>query len=445
MKKLIKWVLRISAFLALLIMLLVLAMSVLFDPNDFKHHAADFVHKETGHRLEINGPVELQWFPAVGLQLSEVEFTANQDLEVLPLFTAASLRLELDLWSILGRHIKIDDLTLSQPVVNLWIDQKGEGNWESLLHNLSATEPLSNDDRTPESALTLAIHRMQLQDASVHWLDKQSGKGLELEHLNISTGYLLPGKPALIEAQLKLSTVQPAIKLDLSLIGELNADEHFKEIDINGLVIETTAYGENFPEAGTQLKLATDLSLNFPGESFQLSDLSIVGLHTHITGQLHGKGFSGWPQLNGQLVMQETNLRSWLVALGVAVETADSQVLTRLSADIGLQQQDELLLLHPIQIQLDDSMIHGKAQIRIGDDLQMNGQLTIDRIDLDSYLVNTEVREGTGFQLSTNVEALRKLQLDAELAIGQLTLNRIVLQQVKMQMQSSEGAILLTH
>ncbi len=445
MKKLIKWVSRTAAFLLLVIMLLVLAISLLFDPNDFKHHVSELVQQETGHQLEIHGPVELQWFPPVGLQLSEVELITSQDAEGRPLFAAASLDLKVNLWALLAHHVKIDDLTLNQPVVNLVSDQTGQGNWGSLLHSPPDQVSQSNGDGTADSGFTLAIHRIQLQDASVHWQDDKSGKGFDLEHLNISTGDLLAGTPASIEVQLSLSTVQPAMNLDLLLNGELSAAENFAEIEIAGLAIEVTARGENFQEAGLQLKLVTDMNLNFPDKSFQLNDLTISGADTRITGQLHGKGFSGLPQLNGRLAMQEINLRPWLTAFGVVLNTPDSRALTRVSADIGLQQKDDALLLHPMQIQLDDSTIHGRAQIRMEDNLQINGQLTIDRIDLDRYLENTKAGEGAGFQMAAGVEALRKLQLDAELAIDQLTMGNIKLQQVTMKVQSENGTILLQH
>ena len=130
--------------------------------------------------------------------------------------------------------------------MNLLIDRSGQGNWESLLLILSAKESPSNDTRAQGSGFTLAIHRILLQDASVHWQDKQSGKRFDLEHLNVSTGYLLPGKPALIEMQLSLSAVKPAMNLDLSLNGELNTDENFSELGIDGLVMEMTAHGGMF-------------------------------------------------------------------------------------------------------------------------------------------------------------------------------------------------------
>jgi AsmA protein len=444
MGKLIKWVLKAGAFLVLAIVLLLLSIGVLFDPNDYKHHVTDFVQQKTGHQLEINGPVELQWFPSAELQLSEVRLSTNDHSFDQPLFNAAKLQLKLDWRALLGHHIKIDALTLNQPAVNLLRDQKGQGNWESLLGNLSTQESPSNDGKASDSGFTLTIHRIQMDDASVHWQDQQSGKAFNLKHLNLSTGYLQPGKPALIRTELSLAVVQPAITLDMSLSGELDVDDSFDLIDLSGMAMELTAHGENFPDAGMQLELAADMSVNFPDESFQLNDLSIAGADTHITGQLHGKGFSGLPQLDGRLVLQKTNLRSLLALLGHSVDTTDPQVLTRVSADIGMQQQGELLLLRPIQIQLDDSMIQGKAQLRAGDGLQLNGKLTVDRIDLDRYLTTAGDREDALFQLSVKVEGLRNMQLDAELAIDELTLNKIVFHDVLMKVQSSEDAISLS-
>jgi len=207
------------------------------------------------------------------------------------------------------------------------------------------------------------------------------------------------------------------------------------------MAMELAVQGGSVPHPGVQLEMAADLSLNVPEERFQLDDLSIAGADTHITGQLHGKGFNRLPQLDGRLVMQETNLRSLLTLLGIVVETTDPQVLTRVSAEIGLQQQGELLLLRPIEIHLDDSLIQGEGQFRTGGNLQLAAELKLDRIDLDRYLAGATAGEGAGFQLSTHIESLRKLQLDAEVVVGELASNKVILRDVLMKVQSSETGV----
>ena len=443
MKKLVKWALRAGGFLLLAFALLVLAGKVFFDPNDFKHHAIEFVHENTGQQLEINGAVGLQWFPSLHLQVSGVRLITQLDSVGYPLFSAAGLDLKLDLWSLLRNRLEIDELALRQPVLNLSTDQDGQGNWESLLSSLSAKKSPASDTRDQDSGVSLAVHRVEMRDASVHWMDNASGNRFDLEHLNISTGYLSPGRPALVEARFGLSMVKPTMNLKLSLKGEMSTEEDFTELDIDGLVIDMTAYGESIQESGAALKLTADLALNFTEESFQVDDLSIIGADARISGQLHGRGSGGVPELNGRMLIHQINLRSWLGMLGLAVDTADAGALTRVSAEIGLQQENELLLLHPVQIQVDDSRIQGRAQTRAGDNLQINGRLAIDHIDLDRYLPKPGAGEETGSQLSVRVEALRNLQLDAELTFDQLTLNGIDLNRVIMKVQSREGMLLL--
>ena len=445
MKKPVKWALKAAVLLLLAFILLLLGIRGFFGPDDLKHLMVGFVQEKTGHRLEINGAAKLHWFPSVALQLSQVRLMTNRDSGGQPLFSAAELGLKMDLWPLLGRHVKIDELALKQPVVNLLIDREGQRNWESLLLDLPEKEPISDAARAQDSGFSFAIHRVLLQDASLHWRDEQSAKRIDLQHLGVSVGYLLPGRPAPIEAQLKLTAADPALNLDLSLKGELAADESFSDWGIKGLVMEMTALREAAGERGIKLKLLADLGMNFPDKSFQLNDFTIIGADTHITGQLHGKGFHDLPLLKGGLVIRELNLRSWLLMLGVEVDTSDSSVLARMNGEIGLQQQGKLLVLDPMRIQLDDSRIHGKAQIMIEDNLQISGQLTIDDMDLDRYLANGDASEGTVFQLSARVEALRNLQLDAEIVIDRLTLNKIDLQQATIKVRSREGTLLLAH
>lgn len=441
MGKLIKWMFRAIALLLLAGILLVLAIGLFFDANDFKHHVSDFVLQETGYLLNIDGPVKLQWFPSAAVQLSEVQFSLNQDADDQPLFSATGLLLKLDWKALLGRRIRIEALTLDQPSVSLLRDQKGQGNWEPLLHSLSTGKPQAAENKHPDADFGLFIHRIQLQDASVYWHDQQSGKEFSLQHLQLSTGYLQPGKPALIRAQLGLSLAQAVMKLQLSLSGELDVDDSFNLIDLSAMAMELTVQGEELPHPGLRFELAADLSLNIPDEHFQLDDLSIAGVHTHITGHLHGKGFSGLPQLDGRLVMQETNLRSLLMLSGIAVDTADPQALTGVSAEIGLQQQGELLLIRPIVIHLDESVMQGEGQLRAWDSLQLAAELKMNRIDLDRYLPPRQAKDGTGFRLSTNIQSLRKLQLDAKVSVGELRSNKVTLHDVLMKVRSTDTGI----
>ncbi len=91
------------------------------------------------------------------------------------------------------------------------------------------------------------------------------------------------------------------------------------------------------------------------------------------------------------------------------------------------------------------SAAQGKAQFSAGGNMQLIGWLELDRMDPDRYLMLTSTSKGSDFdfQLSTNIEGLRELQLDLAVMVDELILNEITVYNLLLKVQSSEGEILL--
>ncbi|MCK4894600.1 MAG: AsmA family protein, partial [Calditrichia bacterium] len=73
MKKLFKLLgFLISAVFVLLIMLVV-ALTIFIDPNDYKDEIAVLVKEQTGRTLSIEGDLELSFFPWIGVEIGKVQ------------------------------------------------------------------------------------------------------------------------------------------------------------------------------------------------------------------------------------------------------------------------------------------------------------------------------------------------------------------------------------
>ncbi len=67
--KVVKWILGIFAVLFLG---LVLYLTLLFDPNDFKPQIVDAVKKQTGRELVISQDLNWTFFPTLGIELGGI-------------------------------------------------------------------------------------------------------------------------------------------------------------------------------------------------------------------------------------------------------------------------------------------------------------------------------------------------------------------------------------
>ena len=64
--------LKIFAALILLLLIVVISLPFIIDPNQYKGQIISQVKKETGRELAIPGDIKLSLFPWLGVQLGEV-------------------------------------------------------------------------------------------------------------------------------------------------------------------------------------------------------------------------------------------------------------------------------------------------------------------------------------------------------------------------------------
>ena len=63
MKTCLRWIWALFSILAVSIFLLILALPLLFNPNDYKTFITDLVREKTGRELIVHGEIQLQISP----------------------------------------------------------------------------------------------------------------------------------------------------------------------------------------------------------------------------------------------------------------------------------------------------------------------------------------------------------------------------------------------
>ncbi|MEH6422475.1 AsmA family protein, partial [Pseudomonas sp. CGJS7] len=107
----------------------IVALVLLWDWNWFKGPIERQVEARTGRRLEIGGnlDVDLGWVPVI--RADALSF-ANAPWAKQPTMASAQrLQLAIELWPLLKGEVRIPDIRLTQPRVNLQTDPAHGGNW----------------------------------------------------------------------------------------------------------------------------------------------------------------------------------------------------------------------------------------------------------------------------------------------------------------------------
>ena len=133
MKLLLKSLAVLIGFVVLALILLVL----LFDPNVFKPRI-EALAREQGVALSINGDLGWTLWPSLGIDVNDVRLAARNtpDQSIARLNEASLLLAIRPLFSgeVIVHHVLVDGA-----VIDLSVDEQGTGNWEALTTDNSTT------------------------------------------------------------------------------------------------------------------------------------------------------------------------------------------------------------------------------------------------------------------------------------------------------------------
>ncbi len=223
--------------------------------------------------------------------------------------------------------------------------------------------------------------------------------------------------------------VELADQLDIKLAGadsEAFADASFS-LDANG---------------DTKTQLITVKSLALEARDFQLS------------GQMDVKQFIDKPQFTGKIKTNTFNPKALMRQLGIeAPITADNNVLTRASVQVGVSGDMNSLHLKPFKATMDDSTLSGHVNLIDLAKQALRFDLTLDKLNADRYLPPTTTGPAkttseapvsqTSDTIELPIEMMRSLNVDGTARIRQATVNKLNFQDVSLTVKASKGLLAL--
>lgn len=450
--KLLKWIVGLVLGLVLLVVIAAIAASYFIDEEALKKQVVTRFEAQIGHSLRIDGPLQLSFFPWVGVALGELVLGNAPGFAEQPLAMVRELDVKVGIMPLLEKRVAVDTVVLKGVALNLERNAQGQGNWESLAAGgKKDRKPAEKRPKKDDGEFMVELKGLELEDLDLHYIDRQSGAEHRLDDLAVRIGELVPGKVVPLEASMNLKSSAPAMTLAAALSTDLTYTGDYQRIDLSALALELDAKGEGLPGEGVKLKLAADVALDQAAGKLAVSDFSLSGLNVDVTGAVSISDLEGAPRVEGKLALQQTNLKELLQLAGVVIETADPEALTQVSGDIRLVQQGASLMLKPLVMKLDDSTLEGHVEVASFEGPVVRANLKLDAIDLDRYLPpaseaqkSPPAKENGDPGKKTekpDFTALRKLNLDANFHIGKLKVSNLKMDSVALKLRAKQGVI----
>ncbi|WPO99674.1 AsmA family protein [Pseudomonas sp. HR96] len=479
--------------LLLIIVALGFALTHLFDPNDYKDEIRQLARDKARVELTLNGDIGWSLFPWLGLELHDASVaTLNNPKQ--PFADLQMLGLSVRVLPLLRREVQMSDIRVEGLNLKLVRDESGHGNWQDIGkplapaaaasapdvavdHNASAAQPQPAQEHSSR-VVKLDIDSLTINNASVHYSDIKSGQELTADSIQLSTGGIHENTDIPLKLTAFLGTNQPVVRARTELAGELRIDRktrryQFEDMRLSGEVSGDPLQGNTVSYAA-QGQLLLDLGANVA----EWSGLKFSANQLRALGELNVRNLDSDPQLSGGLSIAQFDLRTFLESAGQtlpAMAAADSLRSVELVA--RLQGTKNSLALEDLNLKLDGGSYSGRVAVDDFGKKALRVTLQGDKLDADRYLPprsadaasaaaarKTEVQESEAGAIAgagttplpdkpshvawsndrlLPIQLLRELDLQADLSLGQLTLQQLPIQNAALKLQAAGGLLTL--
>ena len=477
--------------LLLIIVALGFALTHLFDPNDYKDEIRKLVRDRAHVELTLNGDIGWSLFPWLGLELHDASVATLTEPSK-PFADLQMLGLSVRVLPLLRKEVQMSDVRVEGLNLMLTRDENGHGNWEDIGKvPAAAANPAqppvaqTSPDTAPDAAaakpdkawqpLKLDIDSLTVNNARIDFNDVQKARQFTAESIQLSTGPVHNATDIPVKLTAFLSTNQPVIRTKTELTGKLRFDRALKRYQFDDMRFSGEAAGD--PLQGKTLtfsaqgQLLADMSANVA----EWTNLKFSANQLRALGELHVRDLDKAPQLSGGISIAQFNLREFLDSVGQTAPTLGDNSLTRLEMVSRIAATQNSVSLDDLTLRLDESTFTGRVAVDDFAKQSLRLKLKADTFDADRYRPpQSEQAKAAGAARKTEVqgneaeamaasgtsplpnqptqvawsdtkllplERMRKLDVDADLNFGKLTVEKLAIQNAALKTSALDGVI----
>lgn len=505
MAKLLKIIGILIGTVVVLVIAALISIILIFDPNEYKPQISAAVEDATGRQLTIQGDISLSLFPWIGMELGEITLSNAAGFDDVAFAHIDGAEVKLRLLPLLKQEVEMKAVTLRGLRLNLQIDENGKTNWDDLTQPEATTaeqatpptptQPGDDSQAAQVGLAALAIGGVEITNANVLYDDRSSGARYAIEQMTLITGPVSLTDPLDVTLNSLFNSNQPQIsgKLDLKtrIIADISKGEKHRleqtqitldfdspefasrgqiklnsdialdlpqeQYQLNNLVLEIKLENADLPTGKLLANLIADIEANLKQQTASISKLKLNAYDLDISGKLSASKILETPEFNGDLSIKQFNARQLLTTLGQeAPETADPEVLKKLSLDTSFSGTPEAIKLKPVNIKLDDSLLSGWLDVAMVAEKSLPAvryELKLDEIDADRYLpppsegetttVAPPASAGAAVASTLPMETLRDLDINGKLDLDKLKLSGLRITEIKTKLDAKDGVIQL--
>lgn len=467
------------------------ALTHLFDPNDYKDEIRQIARDKAHIELTLNGDIGWSLFPWLGLELHEAS-VATLINPTEPYADLQMLGLSVRVLPLLRREVQMSDVRVEGLNLRLKRDKNGHGNWEDIGKVPTAAAPAGSpapasaataeapaQPEKPPQPIRLDIDSLTVNNARVEYNDELTGKQFSAESIQLSTGPVHDSTNIPVKATAFLGTNQPVLRVRTELTGELRIERALQRYRFEDMKLSGELAGD--PLQGKTMTFAAQgqLSLDKAANVAEWTGIKISANQLRALGELKANDLDKTPQISGGLSIAQFDLAKFVDSIGQKLPAMAEGSLSKVELVSRVAATPTSIAFDNINLKLDDSSFSGRIAVEDFAKQSLRAILKADTFNADRYLPPKSAQANSATQVrqaevasteadamagagstplpdkpsktawSTErllpVERLAKLDVDADLTFGQLTIDKLPIQNAALKATGQSGLLTLTN
>ena len=451
MGRALKFLLYFLGTLVVLMVISIVAFTFLFDANAFRSTIAESVEGATGRTLEIEGDLDVSFFPWLAVELGRTRLGNAEGFGDEPFAEFEQARLSIRVMPlILKRKIAVGTAELSSLAINLEVREDGVSNWQDLAERGDAgpqTEGEPAEVSTAGGGLSgIDIGGVDFNNASLIYRDATTGSEYRLTDLNVRTGRITTGTPVDIERIFRVAAYPAGITADTEIGVRVAFDLDSGTITVSDLDVDTVANG--VVEVPLTLAIAApSITVNSADSVADLGELVIEVMNVRLAADVEAFSYAGDPTPKATLEVEAFSPRSLAQQLAIELPpTADPNTFERLRLQANAAVTESQIRLDGLTLVFDDTTFTGGLVVPKDPKGRFELDLAGDRIDITRYMAPAEegeVAESGGEEVNVEipVELIRALNARGKISLDEGRLGNLDFENVELGVNASGGKI----
>jgi AsmA protein len=231
--KILKSALLGAGVLALVLIVALAYLAFSFEPRDYQPRIVQFVKDKTGRTLDIQGGLELSFWPDIGVRLGRVSLSERASTE--PFADIDDARFTVKLLPLFSHELVANDIRIRGARIRIIRYADGRLNIDDLF-------------RSEGGALQFDIGRVTVERSDLSYSDLRSGERYELSGIGLETGRLTNGIETPITLMYSAKDAARSFDVGGGVKGRLTFDVRQKTyalnaaaFTMNGRIADSTA------------------------------------------------------------------------------------------------------------------------------------------------------------------------------------------------------------